>query len=110
MSLKAPIDLVQLPSAQAGNRRFGMLNALRAHTKAPYETDFQWKTLRPLKRLWAARTAVEEVQWPFRRELLLQVRAERHLLCGAPLLRERERLAYHVTVGVKVILMSPYMF
>ena len=32
-------------SARAGNRRFRLLSALRAHTKAPYKTDLPRKTL-----------------------------------------------------------------
>jgi hypothetical protein len=37
-------------AARAGNRRFWRLSALRAHTKAPYKTDLNRKTLRALKR------------------------------------------------------------
>jgi hypothetical protein len=37
-------------TARAGKRRFLMLSALRAHTKAPYKTDLPWKMIRPLKR------------------------------------------------------------
>jgi hypothetical protein len=29
-------------AARAGNRRFGPLSALRAHTKAPHKTDLLW--------------------------------------------------------------------
>jgi hypothetical protein len=39
-------------AARAGDRRFGPLSALRAHTKAPYKTDLHRKTLRPLDRPW----------------------------------------------------------
>ena len=34
----------------AGNRRFGSLRALRAHTEAPYKTCLLWETLRAPKR------------------------------------------------------------
>ena len=37
-------------SARAGNRRFLLLSALRAHTKAPYKNDLHGKTLTALKR------------------------------------------------------------
>jgi hypothetical protein len=37
-------------AARAGNRRFWLLSALRAHTKMPYKTDLYRKTLRALKR------------------------------------------------------------
>jgi hypothetical protein len=43
-------------TARAGARRFGPLSALRAHTKAPYKTDFNRKTLRELHRPGTART------------------------------------------------------
>ena len=33
-------------TARAGNRRFGRLSTLRAHTNAPCETDSRWETLR----------------------------------------------------------------
>jgi hypothetical protein len=42
--------MTHLP-ARAGNRRFGRLSALRAHTKAPYKTDLHRKTLMALNRL-----------------------------------------------------------
>ena len=42
-------------AARAGNRRFWLLSALRAHAKAP-QTDLHRKTLRPLKRPRRART------------------------------------------------------
>ena len=48
------------PTARAGNRRFGPLSAVRAHTKAPYKIDFHKKTLRALNRPWAARTDGQE--------------------------------------------------
>ena len=49
---------LQLPlPGGAGNRRFWLLSALRAHTKAPYKTDFHRKMLRALNRPKAARTA-----------------------------------------------------
>jgi hypothetical protein len=35
--------------ARGGNRRFGCVSALRAHTKAPYEMDLHRKTLRNAK-------------------------------------------------------------
>jgi hypothetical protein len=37
-------------TARAENRRFWLLSALRAHTKAPYNHDLLWNMLRPLKR------------------------------------------------------------
>ena len=37
-------------TARAGNRRFRLLSALRAHTKTPYRTHLYRKTLRVLKR------------------------------------------------------------
>ena len=37
------------PTARAGNRRFGRLSALRAHTKAPYKMNFHRKTPRNAK-------------------------------------------------------------
>jgi hypothetical protein len=40
---------VRLPGG-AGNRRFGPLSVLRAHTKLPYKTDLPWKTPRARKR------------------------------------------------------------
>ena len=43
-------------SARAGNRRFGSLSALCAHTKAPYKMDFNRKTLMALNRPGTART------------------------------------------------------
>jgi hypothetical protein len=43
-------------SARAGNRRFWLLSALRAHTKAPYKTTLLWETLRPHNRFGRART------------------------------------------------------
>ena len=45
-------------TARAGNRRFGRLSALHAHTKAPYRMDFHSKPLRALNRPKAARTVV----------------------------------------------------
>ena len=50
-------------TARAGNRRFGPLSALRAHTKTPYKTDLHRKTLRnakALKRPGRARTVNSE--------------------------------------------------
>ena len=38
------------------NRSFGLLSALRAHTKAPYKTDLLWTALRALHRPARART------------------------------------------------------
>ena len=35
-------------AAQARNRRFELLSAMRAHTKAPYKSDLLWKALRAL--------------------------------------------------------------
>ena len=43
-------------TARADNRRFGLLNALRAHTEEPYKNDVLWRTLGPLKRPGLART------------------------------------------------------
>jgi hypothetical protein len=43
-------------TAQAGNRRFGILSALRTQTKAPYKTDLLWETPRALNRPGRART------------------------------------------------------
>jgi hypothetical protein len=43
-------------TARGGNRRFWLLRALRAHTKAPYKTDLNRKTLRALNRPREART------------------------------------------------------
>ena len=37
-------------TARAGNRRFWLLSALRAHTKAPYKIDFHRKTRTALNR------------------------------------------------------------
>jgi hypothetical protein len=42
--------------ARAGNRRFWLLSALRAHTKMPYKIDLLWETLRALKHPGRART------------------------------------------------------
>jgi hypothetical protein len=48
--LSAP-QTTQTPgqTARAGNRRFGLVSALHAHTKAPYKTDLLWE-MRALKR------------------------------------------------------------
>jgi hypothetical protein len=43
-------------TARAGNRRFGLLSALRAIQKAQYKLDLRWRTLRALKRPRRART------------------------------------------------------
>jgi hypothetical protein len=61
-----------LRAAARPKSRFGMLSALRAHTKAPYKTDLLWKTLRALNRPWAARTVPQALH--DRREQLLGVR------------------------------------
>ena len=45
-----------LTTARAGNRRKGLLRALRTHTKAPYKPDLLRETLRALKRPGRART------------------------------------------------------
>jgi hypothetical protein len=37
-------------AARAGNRRFGRLSALRAHTNAPSKNDVLWETPRALHR------------------------------------------------------------
>jgi hypothetical protein len=53
----------QAAARGAGNHRFRLLSALRAHTKAPYEVDFHRETRRVLNRLKAARTvAAEDVE------------------------------------------------
>jgi hypothetical protein len=54
-------------SARAGNRRFWLLSALRAHTKPPYRTGLHRKTLRVLNRpgrARAVRVRVEECAEP----------------------------------------------
>ena len=43
-------------AARAGDRRFWLLSALRAHTKAPYKTDLHRETLMALNRPGTART------------------------------------------------------
>jgi hypothetical protein len=43
----------------AGNRRFVLLSALRAHTKPPYKLDLLVKTLRVLNRPGRARTVAQ---------------------------------------------------
>jgi hypothetical protein len=43
------IAAIACVTARAGNRRFGRLSALRAHTKAPYKMYFHRKTLRNAK-------------------------------------------------------------
>jgi hypothetical protein len=43
-------------TARAANRRFGLLRALRTHTKAPYKPDLLWETLRALNSPAKART------------------------------------------------------
>jgi len=55
----AAYGLREICPARAGNRRFRLLSALRAHTKAPYKIDFHRKTLRVLDRPWAARTVLK---------------------------------------------------
>jgi hypothetical protein len=40
---------IERPTARAGNRRFWLLSALRAHTKAPYKMDFHRKMQRNAK-------------------------------------------------------------
>jgi hypothetical protein len=42
--------LVHIITARAGNRRFGLSTALRAHTKPPQREDPLWETPRALKR------------------------------------------------------------
>ena len=44
--------------ARTKNRRFGMLSALRAHTKAAYKADSLWKTLRAHDQSGRAQTDV----------------------------------------------------
>ena len=56
-SMSASRFAVVAAPAQAGNRRFWPLSALRAHTKAPQKTDLLLETLRPLKRPGRARTS-----------------------------------------------------
>jgi hypothetical protein len=46
-------------TARAGNHRFRLLSALRAHTKAPHKMCFHRETLRALNRPKAARTDYE---------------------------------------------------
>ena len=55
-------------TARAGSRRFGPLSALCAHTKAPYNMDFNRKALRALNRPGTART----VSLGLRRQILLR--------------------------------------
>jgi hypothetical protein len=50
------------PTARAGNRRFGLLSALHAHTKLPHKTDLLWRTLRPIKRPERAQTGQQLVR------------------------------------------------
>jgi hypothetical protein len=45
-----------LHTARAGNRRFCLLSALRAHAEAPYKPDLLWEMLRALNRPGRART------------------------------------------------------
>jgi hypothetical protein len=52
----SPSDWPLSSSARAGNRRFWLLSALRAHTKAPYKTDLLGKTLRAFSRPGRSRT------------------------------------------------------
>jgi hypothetical protein len=40
------LERISRVTARAGNRRFGLLSALRPHTKAPYKMDFHRETLR----------------------------------------------------------------
>jgi hypothetical protein len=47
-------------TARAGNRQFGLLSALRAHTKTPHQTDSLWETLRARKRPGRAQTVGRE--------------------------------------------------
>jgi hypothetical protein len=47
-------------TARAGNRRFRLLSALRAHTKAPHQTDLHRKARRALNRPRRARTEAGE--------------------------------------------------
>jgi hypothetical protein len=59
------VDTRSQRTARAGNRRFGPLSALRAHTKAPYKMDFNRKTLRALNGPGTVRTvAVHRVVAP----------------------------------------------
>ena len=69
--------------AGAGSRCFSLLSALRAHTEAPYKTDFLWKTLRALNRPWAARTVGADALHAETR-----VRAVEHLQGGSRWVRE----------------------
>ena len=46
-------------TARAETHRFGVLSALRAHTKAPCKTDLLWRTLRVTNRPERARTDEE---------------------------------------------------
>ena len=67
-------------TARAGNRRFRLLSALRAHTKAPYKTDLHRKTLMALNRPGTARTDVVElgVLRAVERRQVVQERGELH--------------------------------
>jgi hypothetical protein len=59
----APFSAADIfPSARAGNRRFRLLSALCAYTKAPYKMDSYRKTLRALNRPKAARTVQSLLQ------------------------------------------------
>ena len=68
-------------TARAGNRRFRLLSTLRAHTKAPYSTDFHRKVLMALNRPGTARTVCELLA-----HLLLPLHIDR-----ARALRQHER-------------------
>jgi hypothetical protein len=50
------LGLLVREAARAGNRRFGLLSALIAHTNAPHKTNSRWKRLRAHNRPGRART------------------------------------------------------
>ena len=54
----AAVKMSTESATAAGNRRFGPLSALRAHTKAPYKSDSRWQTLMALNHPGRARTDV----------------------------------------------------
>jgi hypothetical protein len=89
-------------TARAGNHRFGLLSALRAHTKAPYKNDLLRETLRALNRPRMART--EEHQ----PELCVARRAPRRVRKRPPPRPLHRRLGFG-RIGVSEI-EAPNMF
>jgi hypothetical protein len=67
--------------ARADNHCFGLLSALRAHTKVPHKTDSLWKGLRPLNRPGWAGPDRERALHPRREHLAADVASH----CHAPL-------------------------